>query len=117
MASKPSMMRVSSELTNNIKLLKEVKSKDGKTGTHNDMIMLLVNEELRKTHAETEYGFSAVGTVVLGPAGKPIVIKSVGEDKVTFGDGSYVINGSPVCFNMQHLADSVQEFTGTLFNE
>jgi hypothetical protein len=114
---KMSMMRVSSELTEDIKLLKLIKSPSGKLGTHNNIVHALVKAELRKTHAHTKDGYISEGSVVRGPSGKPVVIRAVNKDTVTFNDSTYVINGGTVCYSMELLADNVEEFNGGLIDE
>lgn len=111
-----SMMRVTSELQKDIKLLKEVKAAKGKLGTHSDLIHDLVKTELRKTRAYTEDGYLAEGAVVLGPVFKPVVIKSIGNDKVVFSDDTYVINGGTACYNLKLLSENVEEFEEGLYD-
>ena len=111
-----SMMRVTPELVEDLKLLKGVKSAKGKLGTHSDLVHNLVKAELRKTHAETNDGYLAEGSVVLGPSGKPIVIGRVSKSEVVFTDGTFVINGSVACCSMTLLSDSVENFDGGLFD-
>ena len=111
-----SMMRVSAELVEDLKILKEVKSLKGKVGTHSNLIHNLVRAELRKTHADTRDGFLAEGSVVLGPSGKPVVIRSVRKNEVVFNTDMFVINGSVACLDLKLLANSVEEFDGGLFD-
>jgi hypothetical protein len=110
--TKSSMMRVTAELVDDLKLLKEVKAVNGKLGTHNDIVHELVKAELRKTHAETCAGFLPEGAVVLGPSSKPVVIRTVSEGNVTFNDNTYVINGGIACKAMKLLAESIESFDG-----
>ena len=105
-------MRVTGDLVDDLKLLKEVKSVKGKLGTHNSIVHDLVKNELRKTHAETGSGFLAEGCVVLGPSAKPVVIRAVGEGNVTFNDNTYVINGGIACRSLVLLANTVEEYDG-----
>jgi hypothetical protein len=113
---KMSMMRVSSELVEDIKLLKLIKSFSGKLGTHNNIVHSLVKAELKKTHAHTKNGYISEGSVVIGPSGKPVVIDTVSKDIVTFNDKTYVINGGLACYSMELLADNVEEFGGGLID-
>jgi mannose-1-phosphate guanylyltransferase len=115
--TKSSMMRVSAELVEDLKLLKLIKSCKGKLGTHSSLVHNLVTAELRKTHAYTKNGYIDEGCVVRGPSGKPVVIKAVSQDTVVFNDGTYVINGGIACYAMELLADSVKEFSGGLIDE
>jgi hypothetical protein len=114
---KMSMMRVSSDLVEDIKLLKLIKSYSGKLGTHNNIVHNLVKAELRKTHVHTRDGYISEGCVVRGPSGKPVVIGKVSEAEVVFTDGTYLINGGTASYNMYLLAYSVEEFAGGLINE
>lgn len=111
-----SMMRVTGELLEDVKLLKEVKAAKGKLGTHNKILHELVKTELRKTHAQTQDGYLAEGVVVLGPAGKPVVIRAVRKNEVVFNDDTYIINGSVACVNLKLLANSIEEFEGGAVN-
>jgi mannose-1-phosphate guanylyltransferase len=115
--SKMSMMRVSSELVEDLKLLKLAKSSSGKLGTHNNIVHSLVKAEMRKTHAHTKNGYIAEGAVVRGPSGKPVVIGKITEAEVVFTDGTYLINGGTACYDMELLAASVEEFDGGLIDE
>lgn len=111
-----SMMRVTAELVEDLKLLKEVKSAKGKLGTHSSLVHNLVKAELKKTHADTRDGYLAEGSVVLGPANKPLVIKSIRKNEVVFNNDMFVINGSVACFNLKLLAKTVEEFDGGSFD-
>ena len=105
-----SMMRVTDSLVADIKLLKEVRSVNGKLGTHNDLVHSLVKAELKKTHVLTKNGYISEGAVVRGPLGNPVVVKIVREDMVVLSDDTYYVNGGGDCYHLELLADSVENF-------
>ena len=112
-----SMMRVTANMMEDLKLLKKVKASNGRLGTHSSLVHELIKDELKKTHAFTGDGHLGEGMVVLGPAGKPVVILSVGNGKVVFTDSTYILNGGTACYDLKLLANSVEEFAGGLFDE
>ena len=106
-----SMIRVTKELIEDLKVLKTVIP-----GTNNNIIHYIIKEELKKSFMATVDGYAAVGAVISGPSGNPVVIISITRDKVVFSDGTYVINGSAFCSSLKILSDSVEEFDGELFD-
>ena len=47
-----------------------------------------------------------IGAHVRDEDGTHLVIKDIVDGMVVFDDGTYVINGSPECYSLVHLADS-----------
>ena len=107
------MIRVSRGLNSDLKQLKDTMVKPGSSS---DVLHLLIQKELMKTHAQTNHGFLPVGSVVNGPEGKPLVIGNVSRNEVVFTDGSYVLNGSAACSNLEFLAESIDKFDGGLLS-
>ena len=114
---KGSMMRVTSALVDDLKILKTIKASNGRIGTHNDLLHSLVMAELKKTHARIQDGYVTEGSLVMSPSGKPVIIGRISVSEVVFTDGTYVINGSKVCNELKLLADTVSTFEGELFLE
>ena len=106
------MMRATEELIEDLKLLKEIKSTNGKVGTHATLLHELVKSELRVTRANTQSGYLPPGTVVMGPNDKPVTIKAISQGTVILSDGTYLLNGGSACFALLWLADNVSEFKG-----
>lgn len=106
-------MRISKEVVADIKLLK----KSGNyTGSMQDVIGIMVRQELKKTHVLTKDGYVGVGAVVEGPTGKALVITAIDEDKVSFRDGSSLVNGGVVSLGLVWLADNVESYDGGFFD-
>ena len=98
------MMRVTSDVTDKLKLLKKV---SGFKGSYQDMVDKLVMEELAKTHFYTVDGHVTVDAVVLNTAGKYLVVEAVDKDRITFRDGSSLMNGGSTSYALRLFADSV----------
>lgn len=107
------MMRVSKEVLSGIKLLKSLSNF---TGSQQDIVGKLVKAELKKTFVDTRYGYVGVGAVVLGPDSVTLVVSSIDEDKVTFRDGSFILNGGATSFELKLLSNSVEDFEGGIVN-
>lgn len=106
------MMRATSRLLEDLKLLKDIRTTKGKTGTYASLVQDLVSAELRKTHANTKSGYLPVGTVVFGPNDRLLVIKDVVNGTVVFNDGTFVLNGGEACFDLLWLAASIADYAG-----
>ena len=111
---KDSMMRVSRETKNLIKLLKQ---STGSKLSQQETVEDLVRKELTNTFVDSLEGFLEAGNVVCGPEGKILVIDRVDCDRVTFRDGSFMINGSSASFNLGFVAESVKGYDGGLIRE
>ena len=115
--AKGSMMRVSSELLGELKVLKDYYKSSGKSVSNGELAQLLVREELKNSHVKTQDGYAGEGTVVMGPDNSPLVIMAIEKGKVTFSDNSCLVNGSKTCHELRWLADSVAEFSGGFYHE
>ena len=103
-----SMIRVSEELIDDLKLLKELH----KAPSYQLVIKDLVHEALKTSHAFTKEGYLPAGCVVASHDGKPLVIKGVTDGKVIFNDNTYVINGGATCYSLNFLAGDRDWETG-----
>ena len=114
---KGSMMRVTAELLEDLKVLKEAYSTKGKSLSNGELAQLLVSDELKNVRVKTQEGYLREGSVVMGPANKPVVIRHIEKDKVVFSDHTCLVNGSKTCYALTLLANSVDEYDGGFFNE
>lgn len=108
-----SMMRIDSAVVERIKMLKRI---SGNTSSIQSVVDELVCNELKKTHIDTEYGYIGVGSVVADPYGHALVITDITVDKVTFRDGSYIINGGKVSRELRLIATDVSKYEGGIVN-
>jgi len=106
------MMRVNKKLLDDLKILKEVK----RGGSCLSLVDDLVKKELMKTHALTNCGYLKAGNVVSTASGAVLVINSVYGDRVTFGDGTFVINGGIFCLNLLFVCNSIDLYEGGAVN-
>lgn len=102
-------IRTDQELLNMLDLIK-----GELTGSYNVILKELAHNRLIKSHAYTDNGYIPARAVVKMTTGKILVIKSVDEFTVYLSDGSYVINGSKECKEMEMLAVSVGSYEGIL---
>lgn len=109
-----SMMRINSAVVERIKLLKSITSSSGSLQA---IVDELVCNELKKTHINTEHGYIGVGSVVADPYGHVHVVTGITVDKVTFRDGSYIINGGKVSRELKLIAKDVSKYEGGIVNE
>lgn len=108
-----SMMRIDSEVIDDIKFLKAVR---GNGGSHQELIKAMVKEELSKTHVETVDGYVGVGAVIKVPTGEVLVIENVVKDRISFTDGSCLINGGLISHNIRLLSEDIQNYAGGLIH-
>ena len=84
--------------------------------SYDEIIRNLVRKELSKYYVRTKSGYVTEGAVVKD-GDKVLVIKSVTEDRVVFDDSSYAFNGSRATWNLEILAESVEELGKGRLNE
>jgi hypothetical protein len=108
-----SMMRIDSEVINDIKFLKGIV---GNGGSHQELIKALVKDELSKTHISTVDGYVGVGAVIKVPTGEVLVIENVTKDRISFTDGSCLINGGLISHNIRLLSEDIQNYAGGLIH-
>jgi hypothetical protein len=100
-------IRVSSELLDNIKLLKDTTQ----VKAYEEVLQHLVKQELKKYYVRTKLGRVQAGAVV-NARGVVLVITKVTPERVFFDDGSYALNGGKYTYDLELVAESVEEYAG-----
>lgn len=100
-------IRISSELLENLKLLKTTTQ----TKTYEEALRHLVKQELKKYFVRTKGGCVQAGAVV-NARGVLLVITKVTPERVFFDDGSYAFNGGKYTYDLELVATSVEEYDG-----
>ncbi|AGM46847.1 hypothetical protein BZG00_15345 [Salinivibrio kushneri] len=110
---KTTMIRASDELVEQLRVLKEAME----ASSYQRVIKELADAKLKECRAVTRDGYLPVGTVVGTKKDGPLIIADIKAGLVYFTDGSYVVNGGKVCYNLEFLANSVEEYEGGRFGE
>lgn len=97
------MIRVTQELVDKLKTLKQITG----NSSYSEVLEDLVHRELLKHSAYTNDGYLSAGTVVQDTTGNTLVIERIAEGKVVFNDSSFLFNGSVGCMALRKLADDV----------
>lgn len=100
-------IRISSDLLNNLKLLKSTTQ----AKTYEEVINTLVKQELKKHFVRTKLGRIQAGAVV-SARGTLLVITDITPERVFFDDGSYAFNGGKYTYDLELVATSVDEYDG-----
>lgn len=100
-------IRISSDLLNNLKLLKSTTQ----AKTYEEVINALVKQELKKSFVRTKLGRIQAGAVV-SARGTLLVITDITPERVFFDDGSYAFNGGKYTYDLELVATSVEEYDG-----
>lgn len=108
------MMRINVDVVSKIKLLKGYL---GTKDSHQEIVDKVVTAELLKTHADTDDGYLPIGTVVMGPMDKPIIIRDISCGNVVFECGTSLINSSSACRRLKYLSCNVESYEGGAFHE
>lgn len=104
---KDSTIRISKNVVDCLKLLKNVK---GIKDSHGSVIQDLIHNALLETHVTTKKGYVTVGSVVLKDH-YPVVIESITKDKVVFRDGQSILNSSKESYNLLLLSYDVSDYS------
>jgi len=107
------MTRLDSRTIQDLKLLKGVRG----GGTHADLVGELVFNELMKSFAVVSGGeFAPVGSVVCYGDDVPLIVEAVESGKVIFSNGTQIVNGGTVSYQLEVLADSISSYEGGFHN-
>jgi len=98
------MMRVKEPTLADMKVLKKVKGYK----SYDELVDALVSKELIKTHASTQGGYLAIGTVVTSDDAT-LIITDVTNGMVYFNDGTFYVNGGGPCSRLVKFADAVAD--------
>ena len=100
-------IRISDIFLDDLKLLKSVTQ----VGTYEKLLAKLVKQESKRFFVHTKEGRISAGAVVRA-RGVLLVITRVTPERVFFDDGSYAFNGGKYVYDLELVAESVEEYDG-----